>query len=392
MAYDVADEIARLGLEAARISSRSGGGSVSTIAGRVSQARYGQGDRPQYDHTQLSAPDGGAASFTSSDIEEAVLELSERTGYAAEAIMTAVREMAPGRDAQESAVALAAAAQELLPLSYGEYGDDGLVGLAFSQDERDKYAKSGVAMPGGDFPIPDAKHLGIAKAYFHQGKLAGHSKAEVAAHINRRAKALGLPGLDDGDEDQDVAATAPAYRHRLVRSGNGYSTVSLSGSADYAPGYELPELDRAELDAAGWNVDEDQLTEALRGEIARMSYAEPGTLRHAGAEAETIRLSEAHPEFFGLAARRKGKTHLHTEPDAMDHAQPRDGGDVHSEVARYLRMAEHEFGGEAMHAGSHGSQSHAPKSRSQREREERRARRGPHGAHTNYGGWADRMP
>jgi hypothetical protein len=42
-----------------------------------------------------------------------------------------------------------------------------------------------------DFPIPDKAHLTAAVARYKQGKLAGHSKGEVAAHIRHHAKRLG---------------------------------------------------------------------------------------------------------------------------------------------------------------------------------------------------------
>jgi hypothetical protein len=83
---------------------------------------------------------------------------------------------------------------------------DDILGLAVSSDMRDRLAKTGHALPDGHFPCHDAKHVGLAKAAYKAGKLAGHSKSEVKAHINKHAKRLGLPGLDD-DGDDDVAAT-----------------------------------------------------------------------------------------------------------------------------------------------------------------------------------------
>ena len=71
-----------------------------------------------------------------------------------------------------------------------------IVGLTVTAAQRDKFAKSGVALPDGDFPVHDAEHLAAAKSEFRKGNFAGHSKAEVRAHINKNAKRLGLPGLD----------------------------------------------------------------------------------------------------------------------------------------------------------------------------------------------------
>jgi len=74
-----------------------------------------------------------------------------------------------------------------------------------SAAKRDEYAKSGVAMPNGDFPIPDEGHLKSAVGHW---KTYTGDKAEAKAHIIKRAKALGLTNLlpDDwgvGGSDDD---------------------------------------------------------------------------------------------------------------------------------------------------------------------------------------------
>jgi len=58
----------------------------------------------------------------------------------------------------------------------------------FNQAERDKYAKEGVAMSDGSYPIRNQQDLANAyKDYIRTGR----SKS-VAAHIAARAKALGV--------------------------------------------------------------------------------------------------------------------------------------------------------------------------------------------------------
>lgn len=58
----------------------------------------------------------------------------------------------------------------------------------FSQEDRDRYAKSGVAMPDGSFPIRNASDLEDAI------RLVGHAKDPSAAkaHIKKRARKLHL--------------------------------------------------------------------------------------------------------------------------------------------------------------------------------------------------------
>jgi hypothetical protein len=334
------------------------------------------------------------AGITLADVDQAACELAAATGYSFEDIMSVVRAGATGRDAAELALSMAALADGMLS---GAYGGGGMIGLAVSQDERDQLAETGQALPGGDFPIPDAHHLALAKGEYAKGNLAGHSKAEVRRHINENAKRLGLPGLDDdedhdsGDDEDDVQASQP--RSRLARDSSGaYTTVPLSGSYDY----ELPEdygiAARAQRDLARYAPETSPDAEA---EIARLSaeYGDYFGLARpwapaAGGQDSASAVMARHPEFFG-GRRGRGKTHLHSggaEDDTMDRGQPRDGGDVHAEIARYLKMRADELGGEAAHAGRHGSDRYPAKSRIQREAEERRARSrgtgasgGPHG-------------
>ena len=86
---------------------------------------------------------------------------------------------------------------------------------------RKKMAKTGVAMPDGSFPIPDASHLDSAI------KLAGNANDPTAAraHIKRRAAALGqsakIPDSwnDDSGGDTDKSATADADKAATAPTG-----------------------------------------------------------------------------------------------------------------------------------------------------------------------------
>jgi HK97 family phage prohead protease len=70
--------------------------------------------------------------------------------------------------------------------------------------ERKTMAKSGVAMPNGDFPIPDKGHL--SSAIGHLGNYLGDKKS-AAAHIKKRAKALGVD-IDEDALDAQTRASA----------------------------------------------------------------------------------------------------------------------------------------------------------------------------------------
>jgi cell division septum initiation protein DivIVA len=78
---------------------------------------------------------------------------------------------------------------------------------SFTAAQRRAYAKSGVAMPNGDFPIPDRDHLRSAV-----GRLGNYTgdKAKAKAHLIARAKALGATNLlpDDWAGGSDTAKGA----------------------------------------------------------------------------------------------------------------------------------------------------------------------------------------
>jgi len=45
--------------------------------------------------------------------------------------------------------------------------------------------------PNRSFPIPDCKHVAVAKSYLGRAKFSASTKKKIAACINRKAKALG---------------------------------------------------------------------------------------------------------------------------------------------------------------------------------------------------------
>lgn len=61
--------------------------------------------------------------------------------------------------------------------------------LKLTKGSRAAYAKSGIALPDGKFPIPDRAHLRAAIAYRHH---TSEPYARVAAHIRKRAGELGV--------------------------------------------------------------------------------------------------------------------------------------------------------------------------------------------------------
>jgi hypothetical protein len=156
--------------------------------------------------------------------------------------------------------------------------------------------KTGQAMAGGDFPIPDARHLAAAKSEYRKGNYAGHSAAEVRAHQQvREAARAARPGRQRRDE---VQATF-------------------------------------ELAAAG-------------GDSASAVIARHPELRHLFKGGKTS--SRKHPARVGKLVTTGTRAHSSDlDEDPSDGDQPGAGGAVHAEVDRYLAMRESQPGGEAGH-------------------------------------------
>ena len=56
--------------------------------------------------------------------------------------------------------------------------------------DRKKLRKTTFCGPDRSFPVPDCKHVSIAKAYLARSKFSKSTKKKIAACINRRAKEL----------------------------------------------------------------------------------------------------------------------------------------------------------------------------------------------------------
>lgn len=57
--------------------------------------------------------------------------------------------------------------------------------------DRKKLKSSTFCGPGRSFPVPDCKHVAVAKTYLGRAKFSTSTKQKIAACINRKAKQLG---------------------------------------------------------------------------------------------------------------------------------------------------------------------------------------------------------
>ncbi len=202
-----------------------------------------------------------------------------------------------------------------------------VLGLTVTAAQRDKFARSGVAMDDGAFPVHDATHLAAAKSEYAKGNLAGHSRAEVRAHINKNARRLGLPGLD-GDED-DVHATMA-----------------------------LTQETRAALALSGAGQDSAEKAIARHPELAHLFRAGKTSDRK-------------HPRKSGRMVGTRSRAHSSDlDESTRDTRQPAKGGAVHADVRRLIEgNPDLLTDGEGREGGS-GNRSYPAKSAATRHLEE----------------------
>jgi hypothetical protein len=60
-----------------------------------------------------------------------------------------------------------------------------------STKDRKKLKSSTFCGPNRSFPVPDCKHVAVAKTYLGRAKFSSSTKKKIAACINRKAKQLG---------------------------------------------------------------------------------------------------------------------------------------------------------------------------------------------------------
>jgi len=89
-------------------------------------------------------------------------------------------------------------------MSCGKCGEESLdkliarakkaIGKKLTTKDRKKLKSGTFCGPGRSFPVPDCKHVSVAKAFLGRSKFSAETKKKIAACINRKAKALGCGG------------------------------------------------------------------------------------------------------------------------------------------------------------------------------------------------------
>ena len=96
--------------------------------------------------------------------------------------------------------------------------------------------------PGRSFPVPDCKHVGVAKTYLARAKFSSATKQKIAACINRKAKQLGCtPGkkAKAGEEIFPTYQELSTDEKRLYSDDIFMETKALVEESIKNPGMEL---------------------------------------------------------------------------------------------------------------------------------------------------------
>lgn len=110
--------------------------------------------------------------------------------------------------------------------------------------DRKKLKKGTFCGPDRSFPVPDCKHVAVAKAYLGRSKFSKATKKKIAACINRKAKQLGCGGDKKAKAEQEgrhylFYRELSAEQKDLYRSEAFATTRELVEQSIKAPDMEL---------------------------------------------------------------------------------------------------------------------------------------------------------
>ncbi|MGD9157213.1 MAG: hypothetical protein PVG39_02280 [Desulfobacteraceae bacterium] len=77
-------------------------------------------------------------------------------------------------------------------------------GKKLTTKDRKKMKSTTFCGPGRSFPIPDCKHVAVAKTYLARSKFSASTKKKIAACINRKAKQLGCNVSKKAKADEEI--------------------------------------------------------------------------------------------------------------------------------------------------------------------------------------------
>ena len=101
------------------------------------------------------------------------------------------------------------------------------MGKKLTTKDRKKLKSGTFCGPGRSFPVPDCKHVGVAKAYLGRSKFSAETKKKIAACINRKAKALGCSGSKKAkaSEEEYKKFIELSYEEKKIYSSDAFGTT-----------------------------------------------------------------------------------------------------------------------------------------------------------------------
>lgn len=91
--------------------------------------------------------------------------------------------------------------------------------------DRKKLKSSTFCGPGRSFPVPDCKHVAVAKTYLARAKFSASTKKKIAACINRKAKQLGCNTSKKAKANEQLKFIELSYEQKQLYSSDVFATT-----------------------------------------------------------------------------------------------------------------------------------------------------------------------
>ncbi len=124
------------------------------------------------------------------------------------------------------------------------------LGKKLTTKDRKKLKETTFCGPNRSFPVPDCKHVAIAKAYLKRSKFSDSTKKKIAACINKKAKQLKCnvskkaKAKNIGIEDWSPSFIELSYEEKKLYSSEAFdSTRKLVEQSLENPGMDINFVD-----------------------------------------------------------------------------------------------------------------------------------------------------
>jgi len=99
------------------------------------------------------------------------------------------------------------------------------LGKKLTTKDRKKLKSGTFCGPNRSFPIPDCKHVAVAKSYLGRSKFSASTKKKIAACINRKAKSLGCNVSKKAKAEKTKKFIELSYEQKKIYSSDVFATT-----------------------------------------------------------------------------------------------------------------------------------------------------------------------